>query len=82
MSHAVLCSKCVSLADPTCQCGKVGVDTLTDNKIIAIYTDNLQEVELLTIWEDDKGGIHHLGNRIDITNSKICEISSLKVKDV
>ncbi len=81
-STAVLCRKCTSLANPTCQCGLVAVDEdLTDNKIIAIYTDDLNIVELLSIWEDENGEIHHIGNKLSLHNSKICQISSLKVKD-
>jgi hypothetical protein len=74
-NSAVMCTECCTLADPICTCGAVGVDI--DGQFIAIYTNDLTKVSILSIWEDENGHIYHIGDKKDLSYHKILQIPTL-----
>jgi hypothetical protein len=71
-----MCTQCSTLADPICTCGAVGADI--EGPIIAVYVNDLTKVEVMSIWEDENGHIHHIGNKIPLQHGKILQIPTLK----
>lgn len=58
---SVRCRKCLTIADPVCECGEVAYSSgcLFDDEI-CVYSNDYANFDLVITWLDDDGNIRYI----------------------